>query len=207
MPKRLAEMCNKNEMEIHIRTRNLLIPYNLENLYRGKSEEKFKIFIGFKNAICINLCISTDGFKAELKVRTAHELADKAYELFSNFNTVAILEQLNRLDNYSITESQFAQLIGRARLYQYLPHKDKKEIPELPISDSHVSLVAKDYYSSKSFCKNDNGDIDLWKLYNLFTGANKSSYIDTFLYRGASHTFIKSIQEALETRSKYWFLS
>jgi hypothetical protein len=182
--------------------------YNLENLYRGKSEERFKVFIGFKNAVCINLCISTDGFKAELKVRTIHELANKAYELFSNFNAVRQIEQLNRLDNYSITENQFAQLIGRARLFHYLPSKDKKDIPEVPVSDSQISIVAKDYYSSESFCKNDNGDIDLWKLYNLFTGANKSSYIDTFLDRGAgSHTFIKNIQEALETSSKHWFLS
>lgn len=69
-------------------------------------------------------------------------------------------------------------------MFQYLPQKDKKGIPNLPISDSQVSMVAKDYYSSESFCKNDNGDIDLWKLYNLFTGANKSLYIDTFLDRG-----------------------
>lgn len=160
--------------------------YNLENLFRGKSEEKFKIFIGFKNAVCINLCISTDGFKAELKVRTIHELTDRAYELFSNFNTVSQLEQLDRLNHYSITENQFAQLIGRARLFQYLPQKEKKGIPSLPVSDSQVSMVAKDYYSNESFCKNDNGDIDLWKLYNLFTGATKSSYIDAFLDRGAN---------------------
>jgi hypothetical protein len=159
--------------------------YNLENLYRGKSEERFKVFIGFKNAVCTNLCISTDGFKSELKVRTVHELAERTYDLISNFNTISQLEQLNKLDHYSITENQFAQLLGRARLFHYLPPKDKKDIPELPISDSQVSLVAKDYYGSESFCKNDNGDIDLWKLYNLFTGANKSSYIDTFLDRGA----------------------
>lgn len=26
-----------------------------------------------------------------------------------------------------------------------------------------------------------NGEINLWNVYNLFTQANKSSYIDTFL--------------------------
>jgi len=182
--------------------------YNLENLYRGKSEEKFKIFIGFKNSVCINLCILTDGFKAELKVRTVSELTDYAFELFSGFNTIGQLEQLDRLDHYSITEKQFAQLIGRARLYLYSPQKEKKGIPNLPVSDSQVSMVAKDYYSSESFCKNDNEDIDLWKLYNLFTGANKSSYIDTFLDRGAgSHSFVKGILEALENSSQHWFLS
>lgn len=182
--------------------------YNQENLYRGKSEEKFKIFIGFKNWVCVNMCISTDGFKSELKVRTVHELVDQAYELFSNFNSVRALEQLDRLDNYSISESQFAQLIGRSRLFQYLPAPDKKAVPAFPISDSQISTVAKDYYNSKSFCKNDNGNIDLWKLYNLFTGANKSSYIDTFLDRGAgSYSFVNGIQEALENSSEHWYLS
>ncbi|WP_343671721.1 DUF3871 family protein [Chitinophaga sp.] len=32
-----------------------------------------------------------------------------------------------------------------------------------------------------SFCREVDGSINLWTLYNLFTGANKSSYIDTFL--------------------------
>jgi hypothetical protein len=100
------------------------------------------------------------------------------------------VEQLIRLNNYNMTESQFAQLIGRARLFHYLPSKDKKDIPELPVSDSQISLVAKDYYSSESFCRSGSGDIDLWRLYNLFTGANKSSYIDTFLDRGAWESYL-----------------
>ncbi|PTM01530.1 MAG: hypothetical protein DA405_13600 [Bacteroidetes bacterium] len=37
--------------------------YNLENLYNKKSPERFKLFIGFKNWVCTNLCVSTDGFQ------------------------------------------------------------------------------------------------------------------------------------------------
>jgi hypothetical protein len=55
--------------------------YNLENLYTRKTEEHFKLFIGFKNKVCCNLCVSTDGFLAELKVRTIAELAKAAYNL------------------------------------------------------------------------------------------------------------------------------
>ena len=35
--------------------------YNHENLYSKKGIEKFKIFIGFKNMVCCNMCVSTDG--------------------------------------------------------------------------------------------------------------------------------------------------
>ncbi len=36
--------------------------------WKYKSErnlEKFKVFIGFKNLVCTNLCISSDGLKAD----------------------------------------------------------------------------------------------------------------------------------------------
>ena len=36
--------------------------YNQENLYSRKTFEKFKLFIGFKNMVCCNLCVSTDGY-------------------------------------------------------------------------------------------------------------------------------------------------
>jgi hypothetical protein len=40
--------------------------------------------------------------------------------------------------------------------------------------------VFRDFYKDESFCRDANGDINLWKLYNLFAGANKSTYIDSF---------------------------
>ena len=35
--------------------------YNQENLYSKKGFEKFKVFIGFKNMVCCNMCVATDG--------------------------------------------------------------------------------------------------------------------------------------------------
>ena len=43
--------------------------YNHENLYARKGVEKFKIFIGFKNLVCCNMCVSTDA-KNDLKEDT-----------------------------------------------------------------------------------------------------------------------------------------
>ncbi|WP_367916034.1 DUF3871 family protein, partial [Leadbetterella sp. DM7] len=37
--------------------------YNLDNLYNRKgSDEHFKVFIGFQNKVCCNMCIWSDGY-------------------------------------------------------------------------------------------------------------------------------------------------
>mgnify|MGYP000868639623 FL=1 len=182
--------------------------YNLENLYTRKSEEHFKVFIGFQNKVCTNLCVSTDGFKADIKVRTIAELAKAAYNLFGEFNAYREIERLNNLPGTELTESQFAQIVGRARLYQNMPYKDKKDLPAFPLSDSQVNLVVKDYYTDNSFSRNETGNIDLWRLYNLFTGANKMSYIDNFLDRGVGcQQFVNGLYEAIGMNKYHWFVS
>ena len=182
---------------------------NTENLYNKKTYEKFKIFIGFQNMVCCNLCISTDGFKEELKAMSFVDLEDKTLQLFSSYNMHRHLNAMEQLSNYSLTESQFAQLIGKGRLYNFLPKKEKLLLPELLLNDGHLTTVAKDYYQDESFCKNDNGDINLWKFYNLLTGSNKTSYLDKFLDRGVNaFDFTTGVSDALDNRnSKHsWFL-
>lgn len=181
--------------------------YNHENLYNKKSEEKFKIFIGFKNKVCCNLCIFTDGAFKEVRVRTLHELAVEVYNLISAFEPYEQMKTLQDFGNYSLSESQFAHLLGKARMYQHLPLTDKKDLSQFPLSDTQVGLVAREYYQDKAFCRNENGSIDLWRLYNLFTGANKSSYIDTFLDRGAlCYSFTRFLTNQLEMGGRSWYL-
>ena len=182
---------------------------NTENLYNKKTYEKFKIFIGFQNMVCCNLCVSTDGFKEELKAMSHIDLEDKTLQLFSSYNMHRHLNAMEQLSNYSLTESQFAQLIGKGRLYNFLPKKEKLLLPELLLNDGHLTTVAKDYYQDESFCKNENGDINLWKFYNLLTGSNKTSYLDKFLDRGVNaFDFTTGVSHALSDKnSKYsWFL-
>jgi len=85
----------------------------------------------------------------------------------------------------------------------------KSEIPELSFNDGQFNTIAKDYYQDESFCKDGNGHINLWNIFNLFTQANKSSYIDTFLERNLNaFEFNKGIQKALIGRGNYhWFLN
>jgi len=183
--------------------------YNQENLYSKKSFEKFKFFVGFQNLVCCNMCVSSDGYAGELKVDGVENLQSKLLKILQEYNAEKHLQTMRQLGDYGLTEHQFAQLIGKARLYNYLPKKERSNIPELQLNDGQVSTVAKDYYQDESFCRNDDGDINLWKVYNLFTQANKSSYIDTFLDRNVNaFNFSKSLVKALNGNENYhWFLS
>jgi len=184
--------------------------YNLDNMNTNKGScEHFKIFIGFKNTVCTNLCISTDGSKLDLKVKSLQELYARSYELFTGFDAVNQISALEVLPEYELSESQFAKLIGRARLYQYLPKEEKLAIPELLISDTQLSRVAESYYNDENFSRYDSGKIDLWRFYNLMTGAVKSSYIDKFLEREVNaYDFTLQIQKALEKPSDgFWYLN
>jgi hypothetical protein len=182
---------------------------NHESLFSKKSIEKFKVFIGFQNKVCTNLLVSTDGIALEIRVSGLQDLVKRVFDLIGNYNMRVQLDTMREFGRYALTEHQFAQMIGKARLYQYLPAAQKKEISALSFNDSQFNAVARDYYQDRSFCRDNNGDINLWKLYGLFTGANKNSYIDTFLDRSVSaFTFSESLLQALEHESKMsWFLS
>ena len=110
--------------------------YNLENLYGRKCEERFKVFVDFQNHVCTNLCVSTNGFKDELRVRTLAELLNRVYQLFAVFNIQSELCSLENLSEFSLSEHQFASLVGRLRMYQYLKPSEKAGIPALMLGDS-----------------------------------------------------------------------
>ena len=202
----ITETINGNELSLCI---GGVRSYNHENLYGKKTSEKFKVFIGFQNMVCCNMCVSTDGFKSELKATSTLELEDKIIKLIEGYSSSKQLEKMNDLVNYNLNEKQFAQLIGKSRLYNYLPKDEKVLLPELLLNDNHFNSIAKDYFADKSFCKNEDGTINLWNVYNLLTGANKSSYIDTFLDRSANaFEYAEGISKAINGDSQYrWFLS
>jgi len=202
----ISEEVNGNTLSLTIGGVRAL---NHESLFSRKSIEKFKVFIGFKNLVCTNLLVSTDGIALEIRVSSLQDLIKHVFDLFGNYNMHMHLETMKEFGNYQLTEHQFAQLIGKARLYPYLPAEQKKVIPALNFGDSQFNAVARDYYMDKSFCRDQNGDINLWNLYGLFTGSNKSSYIDSFLQRSVNaYEFTESLTMALEHNSELsWFLS
>lgn len=183
--------------------------YNHENLYSKKGMEKFKLFIGFKNLVCCNMCVSTDGFKSELKVMDVNGLLNAAMQLFQEYNAVKHLYYMGAFKDSYMTEHQFAQFLGKGRLYQYLPNEQRRLLPQMLMTDTQIGIVAKSFYHDDNFSLPDNQkEISMWNVYNLLTGANKSSYIDNFLDRAYNATQLADgLNRALYGNSEYtWFI-
>ncbi|MCF8450212.1 MAG: DUF3871 family protein [Taibaiella sp.] len=183
--------------------------YNLDNLYNKSGQDQhFKVFIGFKNMVCCNLCVITDGYQADLKVKNVDMLKNAVRLMLQDFDAVQIAGQLKELGNYELSEQQFANLLGRCRMYQHMPDNLKQDIPDMNFGDSQINAICKDYFSDNSFCSNPDGSINLWNLYNLFTGANKSSYIDTFLDRSVNaFQLVNVLRSALMRKESCWYLN
>ena len=181
--------------------------YNHENLYTKKTPEWLRLAIGFKNQVCCNMCIFTDGYKDCLRVSSVHELYRSALELFNNFNPAKQLHLLKNLGTTMLTEHQFCQILGRMRLYQALPSGQQKRIPRMLLTDTQVNAVSKAYVTDPNFGAVD-ATLTMWQFYNLLTGANKSSYVDSFLDRALNATEIAvGIKEALHGDETYkWFI-
>lgn len=179
---------------------------NHQNLYSKKTVEKFKVFIGFKVSVCTNLCISTDGYIDELEVWTMEDIVSKTIEMFNRFDINKQLNSFKYLCDYSLDEKRFAQLVGKAKLYQYLPKSRKDKIQPIPLVENQISTIAKEYYRNEHFGIFNSNRINLWQLYNLFTAANKSSYIDTFTGRGvASLQFINLLKDNITNNTCWYF--
>ena len=183
--------------------------YNHENLYSKKGMEKFKLFIGFKNLVCCNMCVSTDGFKSELKVMNVNGLLNAAMQLFQEYNAAKHLYYMEAFKDSYMTEHQFAQFLGKSRLYQYLPNEQRRLLPQMLMTDTQIGIVAKSFYHDDNFSLPDNQkEISMWNVYNLLTGANKSSYIDNFLDRAYNATQLADgLNKALYGDNEYtWFI-
>ena len=200
----ISEMINGNQLSLSI---GGVRSYNQENLFSKKSIEKFKVFIGFQNTVCTNLCISTDGIKQDIRVSSVLELKAKIYELINSYDKKKHLQQMNEMSNFSITESEFALLIGKMKLYSFLDKETKRNLFHLNINDNQINSIIKDYHIDPNFARFENGTIDFWRLYNLFTEANKSSYIDTNFEKNVNaYEFINYLANFIKNDTDNWFL-
>lgn len=181
--------------------------FNRDNINKTHSAQSLKLFVGFQVKVCSNLCVWTDGSCLDLSILNKSDIEKGLYDLIQSFNPEQAISNMTNLQNYSLSESQFAQLIGRCRIYNHLSPNKKRNLPSLRISDSQISTVTKQYYRDANF-GSVNGEITLWNLYNLFTDAVKSSYIDTFIDRNVNaFSFTNMIKDCLDNKSSNWFLN
>lgn len=151
--------------------------------------------------------MSSDGSSDNLTARSIKELQGKVLDLFHQYNLEEHISDLSDLSTYALSESQFAHLLGRCRLYNYLPNEHKKQIPILKLNDTQLGKVAELFYRDPHF-RMRNGEINLWSLYNLFTSAIKNSYLDSFLDRGVNaYELTREVAHALRSKETCWFLN
>ena len=201
----LTENVNNNSLSLTIGGVRAL---NQENLYTKRNLEKFKVFIGYKIQVCCNLAISTDGLKVDIRVSSVAELKDKINELIQSFDKDRFLGNMERISKFNLDELQFAHLIGKMRMYQHLVREEKVGKLSLGLNDNQIGTVVKNYYEDENFNRNEDGSINLWRLYNLFTEANKSSYIDSNLERNANaFEFVTGLANSMQNQTYNWFLN
>jgi hypothetical protein len=115
---------------------------------------------------------------------------------------------MRKLTTIEINQSEFAQFIGKCRLYKYISEQEKTGITPIYFGDQQMGSVARDYFSDENFSVlGDCSTLNLWRLYNLLTGVNKSTYIDNFLDRAinAQELVLEIAQHKLGEKSS-WYL-
>ena len=200
----ISEIINGNKLNLCV---GGVRAYNQENLFSKKSIEKFKVFIGFQNTVCTNLCISTDGIKDDLRVSSIHELGEKIHLLINQYDKKIHLKKMQRMNDFFINEIQFAHLIGKMKLYNYLEKDLKRALFPLAINDTQINSIVRDYHFDSNFSKLTDDRISLWNVYNLFTEANKSTYIDSNFERNLNaYEFINHLVDLLERSEPNYFI-
>jgi hypothetical protein len=165
------------------------------------------MFIGFQNKVCCNLCVCSDGLKQELGIKNINQLSYASENMIHQFNAEKQLKAMQQFTSIKLSENEFAQLVGRSRMYKHIPDIVKKEIPAMLLGDQQLNNVVKDFYKDSNFGCETGGDISLWEFYNLLTGANKSSYIDTFLDRTVNaHDFSNGIIQHKTHNKPFWYM-
>ena len=93
------------------------------------------------------------------------------------------------------------------KLFSYLSKEEKQTLFQLAMNDSQLNTIVRDYHIDTHFCKSDNNTINFWNIYNLFTEANKSTYIDNNLERNVNaYAFVNFLVNSIEKGESNFFI-
>jgi len=93
-------------------------------------------------------------------------------------------------------------------MYTHLNKEEKLGKLALAMNDNQIGTVVKNYYQDYNFNRNEDGSINLWRLYNLFTESNKSSYIDSNLERNVNaFEFVTGLANSMQNQTENWILN
>ena len=158
--------------------------------------------------------LTCDGNSGTIECMTEADIMQKSLELFRNFDphkedTLRLLENLSTT---TISEEQFCNIIGRLRLFQFLPLEEQKQHPSFTLGDQGVNWMVKGYVNNPNFGRKEGEDMNCWTLMQLANESVKqSAYIDKFIDRNQNATdFAIGIQKAIngeDTEGYDWFLN
>jgi Domain of unknown function, B. Theta Gene description (DUF3871) len=148
----------------------------------------------------------SDGLNNCIKVNTLDALSYSISSLIISYNPTPQLDLLDSLINYSLTEQEFAHFIGKCRMYNYLDKDKRNSLIPSGLTETQLSYVTKAFYQDENF-SSYGGRIDFWNLYNLFTGALKSSYIDTVVNNNVQVcNFFGHLKSSMDNSAPSWYL-
>lgn len=183
--------------------------YNLDSLTRSSNMQHWKFMIGYQMRVCMNLCMSVQGSKVDIKVKTADDLREQLSTIITNYDAEKDLEKFRNYNNYSLTENQYATIVGKMRMYQHLSKDRQEQVGDLVLADTLVTQATKEYMAGP-FAENGSGEISLWQFYNQFTSGVKDSNMTEFLDRNLNCSQITDgIIETLDGKDNAysWYLN
>ena len=189
--------------------------YSEDKLYGRASSQKFKIFCAWSVKVCSNQMIQTSGSSGTIECFTEADIYQRAYQLFAAFDPEKEdhLKLLEDLHTTRISQELFCSIVGRLRLYQFLPTEQKRNLPHVDLGDQAINASVRGYAGDNpNFGMRDGiTSISCWDLMNLTNEAIKATYVDKWVERNQACTdFAIGIQRAIngeDTEGYSWFLN
>lgn len=159
--------------------------------------------------------IQTSGTTGTIECLTEADIYQKAYQLFKSFDPEKEdnLKLLENLHTTRISQELFCSIVGRLRLYQFLPNEQKRDLPQVDLGDQPINAAVRGYAGDNPNFGMKDGitSISCWDLMNLLNEAIKATYVDKWVERNQACTdFAIGIQKAIngeDTEGYSWFLN
>ena len=173
----------------------------------GNSSQKqtFSVGLGFNNVVCTNGLLRSDGCNLAIKVTNTADLLKYCLEVFRGYDWEGHVKEMATLDQIQITVPVLAQFLGRCRMYNALPGREKLalNLPEFILPEAQINSFVRDYYSDENF-GGFGSEISAWNFYQLLTNY-KNNYIDLAMPRTINaYDTALGISKAIKKEDPAW---
>jgi hypothetical protein len=173
----------------------------------GNSSQKqtFSVGLGFNNIVCTNGLLRSDGCNLAIKVTNTADLLKYCLEVFRGYDWEGHVKEMATLDQIQITVPVLAQFLGRCRMYNALPSREKLalNLPEFILPEAQINSFVRDYYSDENF-GGFGSEISAWNFYQLLTNY-KNNYIDLAMPRTINaYDTALGISKAIKKEDPAW---